>query len=176
MKNIATLVTLLMLILIGSASTHAVSYDRYFQAMNVEVVDSPHVYIEYPDWARPNPGQNITDVDYWVNHVLPHEESRGHDTFLVYPKHGIVTPVLVPNETDQKLISNAKNFNHYKYLEQGALHYFGSRPNEDRVGNMVIAAHTSDKLGNPGKYKTIFQMLTISVAGDRIFLYIKNES
>lgn len=113
-------------------------YKYYFEAYGVEVLNNPGVEIEYPTRARPNPEQNITDLSYWVNDVLPYTEDRDEDRYIVYPKHGIVVPVVTPNATDQKLIDQGEMFNHYPYLEKGALHYFGYDPHQG-VGNMVIA-------------------------------------
>ncbi len=149
-------------------------YKYYFEAYGVEVLNNPGVEIEYPTRARPNPEQNITDLSYWVNDVLPYAEDRDEDRYIVYPKHGIVVPVLTPNATDQKLIDQGEMFNHYPYLEEGALHYFGYDPHQ-WIGNMVIAGHSSFNKSAGGNYKTTFQALPISKAGEKIFVYLKNS-
>lgn len=101
-----------------------VDYKYYFDAYGIEVLNAPGVEITYPTRAKPNPEQNITDLSYWVNEVLPYAQDRNASKYIVYPKHGIVVPVLTPNANDQVLIDQGEMFDHYPYLEKGALHYF----------------------------------------------------
>jgi hypothetical protein len=60
----------------------------------------------------------------------------------VYPKYGIVVPVLIPSYTDQAFLNQGQNFDYYSYFARGAFHYYGLSP-EQGPGNMVIAAHSS---------------------------------
>lgn len=149
-------------------------YTYYFDLYDVEVINAPGVDITYPSWAKPNPEENITDLSYWVYDVLPYPEDRNASKYIVYPKHGIVVPVLIPNEQDQALIAQGEMFDHFPYLEKGALHYFGYDPHQG-YGNMVIAGHSSYNKSSPGNYKTTFQALPISREGDKIFVYLKNK-
>lgn len=178
-KNLASLLVCLCLSLYGGSifaqyDGPASDYQYYFDKFDIEVVHNSAVEIEYPSWAAPNPAQDQTDLSYWVNDVLPYAEDRDEDAYLVYPKHGIVVPVLRPTADDQAQIDMGEMFNHYPYLEQGALHYYGYSPDE-AISNMVIAAHSSFKKNSKGNYKTIFQALPISREGDKIFYYGKNS-
>lgn len=82
-------------------------------------------------------------------------------------------PVLTPNQSDADLIRAGKAFNHYPYLEKGALHYFGTSPSRG-AGNLSIAAHSSYLKQDPGRYKTVFQALPITNIGDTIWYFEKN--
>jgi sortase (surface protein transpeptidase) len=137
-------------------------------------VHNSAVDLAYPAWAAPNAAQDITDLSYWVNEVLPFEQDKDAAMYLVYPKAGVVLPITQPSYEDQRLIASGKMFDHYPYLEQAGLFYYGESPDYGK-SNMVIAAHSSFDKQQPGRYKTVFQALPISRAGDKIFLYIKNE-
>lgn len=149
-------------------------YRDYFDYYDIEVVNEPWIDLTYPSRAQPNPEQDNTDLDYWVNEVLPFDQDKDADTYLVYPEHWIVVPIVQPTQADQALINKGESFNHYPYLENGWIFYYGSSPVQSK-GNMVIAAHSSYKEDDPGRYKTVFQALPISRAGDKIFVYIKNN-
>ncbi len=148
-------------------------YKYYFDLYGVEVVTNPGVETAFPTWAKPNPDQNITDLAYWVDDVLPFAEDRNADKYIVYPKHGVIVPVLTPSASDQKLIDKWEMFNHFPYLEKGALHYFWYDAHQG-YGNMVIAWHSSYNKNSAGRYKTTFQVLPISKPGEKIFIYLKN--
>ncbi len=155
--------------------SQALDYKYYFDLYGIEVENNAGVDIQFPTWAKPNPDQDITDLSYRVNDVLPFAEDRNAPKYIVYPKHGIVVPVVLPNASDKALIDRGEMFNHFPYLQVGALHYFGFDPQQG-YGNMVIAWHSSYNKSDPGRYKTTFQALPISRAGDKVFVYIKNKS
>lgn len=149
--------------------------DYYFKKYAVEFVYSPAVETAFPSWAVPDAQQEKTDLNYWVNDVLPFTQDKHANRYLVYPKSGIVLPILVPTADDAAKIKNGEVFNHYPYLEQGGLFYYGSAPSEGK-GNMVIAAHSSFGKDKAGRYKTIFQALPITRIGDKVFYYEKNSA
>lgn len=80
----------------------------YVEQFGVNIVKNQGVDTAYPARAQPNPTEDKTDLSYRVNEVLPFESSKNADMYLVYPKHGIVTPVLTPNATDKKSIADGK--------------------------------------------------------------------
>jgi hypothetical protein len=43
-----------------------------------------------------------------MNDVLPFSEDRDKDAYIVYPKLGVIVPVLTINEDDKKLIREKK--------------------------------------------------------------------
>ncbi len=153
----------------------AYDYTYYFNQYNIEVLTSKTVETDYPSRAKPNPKQDKKDLSYWVNDVLPYAEGKNADIYLVYPTHGIVIPVLEPNENDLKLIQEWKDFNHFKYLEKGGLHHFWGNPTIEKT-NIVVAAHSSYTKTAPWTYKTVWQVFIISRPGESVFLYIKNSA
>lgn len=157
---------------IGATANDTVDY--LFSLNNIEVIPSDNVSYEYPTWAKMNPEMDKTSLAYWVKKVLPYAQDRNKNAYLVYPKAGIVVPVLNPSQTDAELIKQWKAFNHYPYLENGALHYFGIWPAAG-VGNMSIAAHSSYVKQDAGRYKTVFQALVITNPWDVVWYFQKNS-
>ena len=157
---------------IGATANDTVDY--LFSLNNIEVIPSDNVSYEYPTWAKMNPEMDKTSLAYWVKKVLPYAQDRNKSAYLVYPKAGIVVPVLNPSANDAALIKQWKAFNHYPYLENGALHYFGIWPSVG-IGNMSIAAHSSYLKQDPGRYKTVFQALVITNPGDIVWYFEKNS-
>ncbi len=148
---------------LGGIFVHAeeLTADYYFKKYAVEVVYSPNVETTFPTWAQPDDTQTNTDLNFRVHDVLPYAQDKKADRYIVYPKSGIVLPISTPSVDDTKKIKNGEVFNHYPYLEQGGLFYYGKSPSEG-VANMVIAAHSSFGKDKPGRYKTIFQALPIT--------------
>lgn len=163
------------LFFILSGKLYSYDYQYYFDKYEVEIEESPHIDLTFPIRAQPNLSQDITDLSYRVHEVLPFEEDKKADMYLVYPLHGIVVPILQPTQDDRERIRTNEPFNHFTYLERWALHYYGNSPDK-QSGNMVVAAHSSFKKEDSGRYKTIFQALPISRAGEHIFVYIKNDT
>ncbi len=126
----------------------------------------------FPTWVKANPWNR--DLDFWLQ-TLPYEQDKHGSWYLVYPKYGIIVPLLTPNASDHEKILQWENFNHFPYLQNGALHYFGKDPSEGK-GNMVVAAHSSFEKSDIGRYKTIFQVLPISEVWDSILVYLQSPS
>ena len=156
----------------GQSLSH---HEYYFQMHGVETVDNPSVETTYPERAQPDDTQSITDLSHWLD-ILPYEQDMNRYGYVVYPEHGIVTPFDTPSADDTQKIKNGKKFDHYPYLDNGALHYRGKDPTQWTAWNMVIAAHSSYLKDKPWRYKTVFQALPISSTGDKIFVYMKNEN
>lgn len=148
-------------------------YEYFFDLYDVKVIQNDNAEMTYPDWLQPNTAQDITDLSHWVD-ILPFAQDKNRNGYVVYPRHGLVIPLDKTSNEDTKKIMSGQAFDHYPYLEDGALHYRGKDP-RDGNGNMIIAAHSSYEKSEPGRYKTAFQVLPISHPGDHIFLYQKNS-
>lgn len=157
---------------VGAKANDTVDY--LFSLNNIEVIPSDNVSYEYPTWAKMNPEMTQTSLAYWVKKVLPYAQDRNKNAYLVYPKAGIVVPVLEPSAGDAALINQWKAFNHYPYLQNGSLHYFGTSPSAGN-GNMSIAAHSSYLKKDVGRYKTVFQALPITNKWDTVWYFEKNS-
>lgn len=80
---------------------------------------------------------------------------------LELPKFGITAPIWKIDASDSKLI--------YAKLKQGVVLYPGSAiPGQ---GYSIIIGHSSQYPWQPGKYKTVFSLLSELRAGDRIHVY-----
>ncbi len=148
--------------------------EYYFELFNIESIRHPDIESEYPNWFQPDESQSIKDLQHWVN-LIPFNEDKTRESYIVYPKHWMVSPISIPSNDDTKKIENWEMFNHYPYLDNWALHYRWNNPTQGNW-NMVVAAHSSYLKDAPGRYKTIFQVLPISKKWDNIFVYLKNDS
>jgi sortase (surface protein transpeptidase) len=127
----------------------------------------------FPTRAIPNPTQDITDLSYRKD-TLPYEQDKTAAWYVVYPKQWVAIPLVWPNSADLQKIKVGDLFNHYKYLEEGALHYVGNAPDQG-IWNMVLAVHSSFAKADPGRYKTAGQVAPLSAVGDKVFLYLADE-
>lgn len=107
----------------------------------MEITEVAGIDITFPTRATPNPTQDITDLQYWLD-ILPYTEDKTAAGYVVYPKVGVIIPLVRPNSNDLEKIKVGELFDHYKYLEEGALHYVGAAPDQG-IGNMVLAVHSS---------------------------------
>lgn len=128
----------------------------------------------FPQRAKPDIDYQHTDIDYRIHHVLPYPEDKNASAYIVYPKLGVIIPVLIITDNDQVLLRSKQWFDHYKYLRWGSLHYLGNSPSQWN-GNMVIAAHSSYYHKDSGRYKTAFQVVALSSVGDHIRYFEKNR-
>jgi len=158
--------------LFTTASTEQSHWEYYFDLYDIETIRHPSIESEYPSWAVPDETQSITNLQYWVD-TLPHEQDKRWDAYLVYPRHGMTIPVVVPSEYDANKIYNGESFNHYPYLDSGGLFYRWTSP-DNGFGNMVVAAHSSYTMDAPWRFKTVFQVLPISKKWDSVFVYLRN--
>lgn len=140
----------------------------------IEVIRWANRTVDYPERAKPDIDYKNQNIEYRMNEVLPYDEDRNKDAYIVYPKLGVIVPVLTINEEDKKLVREKKWFDHYKYLEWWSLHYVWNSPSQ-WDGNMVIAGHSSFFANDPGKYKTAFQAVALSDIGDNIRYYEKDS-
>jgi sortase (surface protein transpeptidase) len=153
---------------------HAESIAELIKNSNMEIKQVAGVDITFPSRAKPDAKQEITDLNYWLE-TLPHEQDKNNAGYVVYPKIGMITPLVRPDDNDISKIKIGDVFDHYKYLEEGALHYVGKGPDEG-VGNMVLAVHSSFAKNDPGRYKTAGQVAPLSKLGDKVFVYLADNS
>jgi len=123
---------------------------------------------QFPERANAEDRQNRTRLDDWLD-ILPTKDF-GADTFVVYPRLGLVTPLHTINSSDAELVAKWKKFDHYPYLEQGVLQYAWTEIGSD-TWTAIIAWHSSfrDVIDNP--YYTVFQAVPMSVIWDQIWIY-----
>ncbi len=172
---IASMITWYLFISSISSDTlaQAAPIDAIIKASNMEIKQVPGMEIAFPHRALPNEKQDITDLTYWLD-TLPHSEDKTAAWYVVYPKVGVTIPLVWPTNDDVEKIQVGDVFDHYKYLEAGALHYVGNAPDQG-IGNMVLAVHSSFAKNDPGRYKTAGQVAPLTDVGDKIFVYLADE-
>lgn len=137
--------------------------------------------LEYssPDWLRP---QWLLDASSDLNYrlsVLPYEEDRNADMYIILPSLGVVTPVILIQSwsADYEKMSKWGEIDINSYLVNGVLHYPQTAfPGEE--GNMVIFGHSNFFKNKPGKYKTIFaDIMNLDVdPSDEIRIYYRQTN
>ncbi len=169
--------TVLLATLLASMSLFWWLYEKtYAQSISVAspyVINSvsvPWVDTTYPTRATPNLDESITDLDYRIK-TLPYDLDKSAAWYVVYPKTWVTVPLVRPDTNDVEKIKVWEIFNHYKYLEDGALHYVWDAPDQ-WIWNMVLAVHSSYLKNDPGRYKTAGQVAPLSTIGDKVFVYL----
>lgn len=171
--TVLSITTLSILISVSSSVWYAQSITELIKTSGMEIQEVAGIDITFPSRATPNPTQDITDLDYWLD-ILPYIEDKTAAGYVVYPKVGVIIPLVRPNNDDLEKIKVGELFDHYKYLEEWALHYVGAAPDQG-IGNMVLAVHSSFSKTNIGRYKTAGQVAPLTNPWDKIFLYLANE-
>lgn len=175
-KKYAAVSYLFHTILLGVVVLFSLFYAQpiYISFAALEILPSATIDTTFPTRAKPNNTENITDLSYWLD-TLTHEEDKTAAWYVVYPKVGVTIPIVWPDDADVKKIQAAELFDHYKYLENGALHYVGNAPDQG-IGNMVLAVHSSFAKSDPWRYKTAGQVAPLSIKGDKVFVYLADET
>lgn len=143
-------------------------------AKNIEVKTSEKRETDYPSWAQPDLDLQHTDLSYRVQDILPYEQDKDADAYIVYPSQGIIYPVLSLFQEDKDLIMDKKKFDHYKYLQNGWLQYIWERPSM-KSDNMVIAIHSAYFKKDLWRYKTAGQATILANWGDKIRYFEKEN-
>lgn len=144
----------------------------------VKVLTSPSLSYESPDRFTPFSLEEAPEeLSYWVA-LLPYEEDRNDDVYIVLPTLWLISPVaFVPEEsTDRTNMVLGKEIDINKYLVEGVMHYPKSGiPGE--AGNPVIFWHSNFFKDGQGKYKTIFaDIMNLDVdVRDEMRVYIREE-
>jgi LPXTG-site transpeptidase (sortase) family protein len=124
-------------------------------------------YQEFPDRAVADTWSIQKSFQEWKA-ILP-TGSIESDRYIVYPKSGIITPILFPTINDQLRIKNNESFAYKEYLEKGALQYIWPQPGH--TGNSVIAGHSAFESDIYSPYYTTFQAVNYAGTGDTIKIY-----
>lgn len=133
--------------------------------------------LEAPDWTYENRHQDIQDAPKdlasWID-ILPYEQDKDADEYVVIPSLGIITPVNNMEESDETFdsIISGQEFNINPYLHSGVLRYPGSAQ-VGELGNSVILGHSSYWKADFGRYKTIFTELPEMDQGEVVWVFKK---
>jgi hypothetical protein len=128
-------------ILLTSSLTEALTPK---EEKGVKVLKAPTLEYESPDWFTPFPLEEAPEeIDYWLD-ILPYQEDRAEEMYIVMPTLGLISPVvMVPEDTqDFTDMINGREIEINNYLVEGVMHYPNSGlPGEE--GNPVIFGHSN---------------------------------
>jgi sortase (surface protein transpeptidase) len=129
-----------------------------------------------PDWFQPTTLEEASeDPRYWINEVLPYEEHRHNDQYLVIPTMGLVVPIVdVPaGSADYQSLSAGQTININDHLINGVMH-FPQTAEPGELGNMFIFGHSNGAASWPGEFNTIFaKAMGLEVGIDQLWLFKK---
>jgi hypothetical protein len=141
---------------------------------DLERLPTQWVDSRYPDWFQPDLLLLHQDRDYWVN-VLPFEEDKNLDRYLVAPLQWAVIPIVTLTGDTYDTLLFGWNVDIMSYLEAGALHHPGTWWPWDWSGNYVLAWHTSYYSYRNGRYKTAMQFIALMQTWDPLWIFDKNS-
>jgi sortase (surface protein transpeptidase) len=115
-------------------------------------------------------------LTYWLDR-LPYKKDKKASMYIVLPVQGVVSPIvsLDPTSSDYQTVYSGGTIDFNTYLRDGVMQYPGSsRPNT--TGNMIVMGHSSYLAKDIGRYKTVFQRLTVTYIDQEVRVYAKNAS
>ena len=103
-------------------------------------------------------------INYWWQHDVMSREFVMDDIVgipdqILIKKIGVQAPLIYVDTVEEPLLQKA--------LEDGVVHYLGTA-NPGEWGNAYFFGHSSNLPTRPGKYKTVFALLTQLREGDEI--------
>ncbi len=131
-----------------------------------------------PTWFQPHSLSSApTDASYWINDVLPYEEDRYEDIYLVIPQLWLVTPVVqIPKwGSDYTNMKNWYQIDINKYLVSWIIEY-ASSVKPWYWGKRIDFWHSNYFKDKAWRYKSIFASLMALDPGDQAWYFVKNQS
>jgi hypothetical protein len=139
-------------------------------------------YLEWPGLERevpyrlsPHDGDNAPrDITYWKN-ILPYEEDRYADLYMVIPQLWVVTPIqqILSDSADWSHMLNWREIGINKYLQGGIIEYaWSAKPGY--LGKRIDFWHSNYLASDSGRYKTIFANLMWLDPGDEVWYFVRN--
>lgn len=152
------------------ASKEAIYWDLFLESSNLEYTP--------PNWFQPHSLETAPDyAEYWIHEVLPFEQDRFEDIYLVIPQLGLITPVVpIPKwSSDYNDMVSGKEIWINKYLESGIIEYVNS-VQPWHWGKRVDFGHSNHFVNHAWRYKTIFASLMALDPGDQAWYFVKNST
>lgn len=128
-----------------------------------------------PTWFKPSSlAKASEDASYWIHKVLPYEQDRYEDMYLVIPQIGAVMPINpIPEWTsDYNNMKAGKQIGINKYLKSGIIEYVWSVDPGYR-GKRIDFGHSNFYKSDDGRYKSIFANLMALDVNDQVRYYVK---
>lgn len=136
----------------------------------------PGLEREVPYWLYPHDVNNAPrDITYWKN-ILPYEEDRYADLYMVIPQLWIITPIqqIASDSADWSHMLNWREIGINKYLRNGIIEYaWSAKPGY--LGKRIDFWHSNYLASDSGRYKTIFANLMWLDPGDEVWYFVRNS-
>lgn len=118
-----------------------------------------------------------TDANYRIHTVLPFEQDRYEDIYLVIPQLGLVAPVVdIPEwSVDHANMSSGREIWINKYLEWWIIEYVSSADPWHRW-KRIDFGHSNFYKSDSGRYKSIFANLMALDPNDQVWYFVRNAS
>ena len=117
------------------------------------------------------------DIDYW-KWILPYEDDKDEDQYIVVPTLWIVAPIeYVPEWSDDYInMTRGREIDINYYLDHGIMHYPWTWLPWDEW-NVVLFGHSNFFKNAPGKYKAIFaDLMNLDVGYEsELRVYIREQ-
>lgn len=137
---------------------------------------SANLVREPPSWFQPVDLRNAPeDINHWLK-VLPFEQDRYHQRYIVIPQLGAIAPVVTldPTSVDYKAMFDWEEININKYLTRGVLQYaWGVQPWHQ--GHFTIFGHSNFLKNGAWDYKTVFGSIFYLDPDDQVWIYDRNS-
>lgn len=130
---------------------------------------------ESPTWFRPRHlAMAPRDISYWKK-ILPYEEDRYADRYMVIPQLGLITPIQqIPQESgDWWSMVNGYEISLNKYLQWWIIEYAGSVAPWHRW-KRIDFWHSNYYAHDTWRYKTVFAHLMRLDEGDEVWYFVRN--
>lgn len=107
--------------------------------------------------------------------VLPYEEDRYADIYMVIPQLWLITPIqqIPPDSADRNSMVDGREIGLNKYLQGWIIEYVGSVPPWHR-GKRIDFWHSNYFARDAGRYKTIFANLMWLDPNDEIWYFVRD--
>lgn len=130
---------------------------------------------EAPEWFYPQYIENAPrDITFWKS-VLPYEEDRYADMYMVIPQLWLITPIQnIPRESaDRTHMIDWREIAINSYLRHWIIEYaWSAKP--WYLGKRIDFWHSNYLSSDSGNYKTIFANLMWLDPGDEIWYFVRN--
>ena len=139
-------------------------------------LEDPDLVFTPPEWFVPyDLASAPTQASYWINEVLPYEQDRNADTYLVIPQLWLVAPIVTVPEWsyDYTTMKSWREIAINKYLQQWVMQYVWSIQPWYRWKHINFA-HSNYFASDPGRYKSIFANIIALDPGDEIRYFVRS--
>ncbi len=138
-------------------------------------LESPTLVRESPSWFVPRSLRGASrDISFWKR-VLPYEEDRYADIYMVIPQLWLITPIQSIQEwsSDRSKMLNGNEIGINKYLQWWIIEYaWSAKP--WFIGKRIDFGHSNYLKSDAWRYKTIFAQLMWLDPGDEVWYFVRN--